>query len=499
MLNWLESRTGFVGMTKNFLTEDVPGGPSYWYVFGSATLFAMILQIVTGIFLTMYYAPSSASAWESTLFIYQKVPFGQFIISLHYWGATAMIALVAMHLVQVAVWGAYKRPRELQWVVGVILFILTLVLGLTGYLLPWDLNAYFASQVALNITGAAPIAGPFLQNWLQGGPTMGTLTLNKFFGIHVWLIPLIILLMVGAHLTIFRHNGSAGPPVDGQPRLKPGRFWPNQLFMDTVASFVVFAVIVLLSVLSPAPLDAKADPNNDVFVPSPAWYFMGLYFLLEIFPGQFGQFFGTIVIPTIGVIFLILLPWLDRNPSREIRRRPIALVVTAIFILIAAGLSIGGQSTVNAKAAARGQTAPTVPGGADAAKVAAAAAAPLPATGSAAGQPGVSSASSAGATVYSNNCTACHGATGQGTPGAFPPLAGNTAVTAADPKAIIHIVLDGKTGPLNVDGTTYNGTMPPWKAQLKPGEIAAVLSYIRSSWGNHASAVSTAQVQAESK
>ncbi len=147
MLNWLDSRTGFVNMTKNFLTEDVPGGPSYWYVFGSATLFAMILQIVTGIFLTMYYAPSAASAWESTLFIYQKVPFGQFVISLHYWGATAMIALVAMHLVQVAVWGAYKRPRELQWVVGVVLFILTLVLGLTGYLLPWDLNAYFASQV----------------------------------------------------------------------------------------------------------------------------------------------------------------------------------------------------------------------------------------------------------------------------------------------------------------------------------------------------------------
>jgi len=499
MFNWIESRTGFVSMTKNFLTEDVPGGPSYWYVFGSATLFAMILQIVTGIFLTMYYAPSSASAWESTLFIYQKVPFGQFIISLHYWGATAMIALVAMHLVQVAVWGAYKRPRELQWVVGVVLFILTLVLGLTGYLLPWDLNAYFASQVSLNITGAAPIAGPFLQNWLQGGPTMNTLTLNKFFGIHVWLTPLLLILLVAVHLIIFRHNGSAGPPKDDRRALRPGRFWPNQMWMDTMASFVVLLVIVILAILSPAPLDAKADPNNDQFVPSPAWYFMGLYFLLEIFPGQLGQFIGTIVIPTLGVVFLILLPWLDRNPSREIRRRPAAMIVTAIFILIAAGLSIGGQSTVNAKAAARGQTAPTVPGGADAAKIAQEAAAPLPATGSAAGQPGVSGASAAGATVFSNNCSSCHGATGQGTPGAFPPLAGNSAVTAADPKEIIGIVLNGKTGPLNVNGTTYNGTMPPWKSQLKPDEIASVLTYIRSSWGNHASAVSTAQVQAAAK
>jgi ubiquinol-cytochrome c reductase cytochrome b subunit len=404
-----------------------------------------------------------------------------------------------MHLVQVAVWGAYKRPRELQWVVGVVLFILTLVLGLTGYLLPWDLNAYFASQVSLNITGAAPIAGPFLQNWLQGGPVMNTLTLNKFFGIHVWLTPLLLVLLVGVHLIIFRHNGSAGPPKDERRALKPGRFWPNQMFMDTMASLIVLLVIVLLAVISPAPLDAKADPNNDQFVPSPAWYFMGLYFLLEIFPGQMGQFIGTIVIPTLGVIFLILLPWLDRNPSREVRRRPAAMVVTAIFILIAAGLSIGGQSTVNAKAAARGQTAPTVPGGADAAKVAAAANAPLAPTGSAAGQPGVSGASAEGGTVFSNNCSACHGATGQGTPGAFPPLAGNSAVTAADPKEIIHIVLDGHTGPMNVSGTTYNGTMPPWKSQLKPDEIAAVLTYIRSSWGNHASAVSTAQVQAEAK
>jgi ubiquinol-cytochrome c reductase cytochrome b subunit len=495
MLTWLESRTGFVSMTKNFLTEDVPGGPSYWYVFGSATLFAMIIQIVTGIFLTMYYAPSSASAWESTLFIYDKVPLGSFVISLHYWGATAMIALVAMHLVQVAVWGAYKRPRELQWVVGIVLFILTLVLGLTGYLLPWDLNAYFASQVALNITGAAPIAGPFLQDWLQGGPTMGTLTLNKFFGIHVWLTPLILILLVAVHLIIFRHNGSAGPARDDRQNLKPGRFWPNQLYMDTVASFIVLIVIVLLSIFAPAQLDAKADPNNDQFVPAPAWYFMGLYYLLEIFPGQFGQLIGTIVIPTLGVVFLILLPWIDRNPSRDFKRRPIALVVTAIFVGLAAFLSIAGQNTVDEKSAARGQTAPKVPGGADAAKIAAAAAAPLPATGSASGLAGTSSASAQGTSVYSNNCSGCHGATGQGTPGAFPPLAGNAAVTAADPKDIIHIVLDGKTGPLKVGSTTYNGTMPAWKSQLKPDEIAAVLTYIRSSWGNSAPAVTADQVK----
>ena len=157
MLNWIEKRTGFVSMTRDFLTEDVPGGASYWYVFGSATLFAMIMQIVTGIFLTFFYAPSAATAWESTRAIYLN-PYTHFLFSVHYWGASAMIALVFLHLLQVLIWGAYKSPRELQWVVGVLLLLVTLVLGLTGYLLPWDMDAYFASQVSLNITGLAPIA-----------------------------------------------------------------------------------------------------------------------------------------------------------------------------------------------------------------------------------------------------------------------------------------------------------------------------------------------------
>src|SRR5215469_4076275 len=177
MLNWIEKRTGFISMTQEFLTEDVPGGASYWYVFGSATLFAMIVQIATGIFLTFFYAPSAATAWESTKYIYDH-PFQHLVLSIHYWGASAMIALVFLHLLQVVIWGAYKSPRELQWIVGVLLLLVTMVLGLTGYLLPWDMNAYFASQVAINITGLAPIAGPVMQHIAQGGGGMGTATIN---------------------------------------------------------------------------------------------------------------------------------------------------------------------------------------------------------------------------------------------------------------------------------------------------------------------------------
>src|SRR5579864_774013 len=217
LLQWVDDRTGFVTLTKDALTEDVPGGASYWYVFGSATLIALVIQIVTGIFLTFYYSPSATTAWESTKFIYDKVLLGQFVLSLHYWGASAMIVLVTIHLLQVLTTGAYKKPREIQWVVGVLLFFLTLSMGLTGYQLPWDLDAYYATQVSVNIAGTVPVIGTAIANFLQDGSTMGTLTINRFYGLHVWLAPILILLLVGAHLSIFRHNGPAGPPTDVKP------------------------------------------------------------------------------------------------------------------------------------------------------------------------------------------------------------------------------------------------------------------------------------------
>src|SRR5665213_1235277 len=192
MLTWLDQRTGAVTAVKGFLTEDVPGGASYWYAFGSATVFAMMVQIATGIFLCFFYAPSTATAYESTKYLIEKVPAGHLVLSLHYWGASAMIAFMAMHLLQGLLWGAYKKPRELQWVVGVILFIITLVLGLTGYLLPWDLNALLASRVAINVAGNAPVLGPAVLSFLQDGSGINTLTINRFFGIHVWLMPALL-------------------------------------------------------------------------------------------------------------------------------------------------------------------------------------------------------------------------------------------------------------------------------------------------------------------
>jgi ubiquinol-cytochrome c reductase cytochrome b subunit len=498
MLNWIDQRTGFVSMTKDFLTEDVPGGASYWYAFGSATVFAMLIQIATGIFLTFYYSPSAATAYESTKYIIEKVPAGHLVLSLHYWGATAMIAFMMMHMLQVLLWGAYKKPRELQWIVGVILFIVTLVLGLTGYLLPWDLNALLASKVAIQISGSAPIAGKAVLLFLQDGSGIGTLTINRFFGIHVWLTPAVLVLLVGMHLAIFRHNGSAGPPSDEMPKLKPGRFWPDQMFMDTVLSFVMFVIVLALAVFSPAPLDAKADPNNTQFVPYPAWYFMALFSLLDVVgsihaPAAVIDFLGlfcTIIFPTLLIVVLIALPFIDKNPSRRLSRRPIVLTCTTLVLGGAIILSFIGQYHVmdqqhlHGVDAAAAQT--STAGGVYAVDTN---------KGGNAGGQTTAGGAAAGAQVYTNNCAGCHGATGAGQPGIFPPLANNPVVTG--PAApLIKIVDDGLTTPITVNGAKFQGTMPAWKGNLTPAQIADVLTYIRSAWGNKASPVTTAQVTA---
>ena len=497
MLNWLESRTGFVSLTKEFLTEDVPGGASYWYVFGSATLFAMILQITTGIFLTFFYAPSAATAWESTRAIYLN-PWTHALLSIHYWGSSAMIALVFLHLLQVLVWGAYKSPRELQWIVGVLLLLVTLALGLTGYLLPWDMDAYFASQVSLNIAGLPP-GGQILQLIAQGGPVMGTSTINRFFGLHVWLMPALLVLLVGAHLTIFRHNGSAGPVVDDPRKLKPGRFWPDQMFMDGAASLFVFIIILALASFAPPYLDAKADPTNAAFTPYPAWYFLFLFGLLNFIPWLFGHIPGlasqanapwvemlaAIVIPTISLIVILLLPWLDRSTTRSFASRG-KILWPAFFIIVAIiGLSIYAQLGIQAKEAAGPPSLPEAQ-----VLAAPAEAATVTSGGSSAASPAVA----AGAKVFAANCAGCHGANGLGSPGVAPPLAGNPFVTG-DPSQVIKVVSNGLKGE-TIMGQTFGAPMPAWKGTLSKSDLAAVISYIRGGLGsNSASAVSAAQIK----
>jgi ubiquinol-cytochrome c reductase cytochrome b subunit len=497
MLNWIEQRTGFVSMTKEFLMEDVPGGARYWYVFGSATLFTMMVQIVTGIFLTFFYAPSAATAWESTRAIYLN-PSTHFLLAVHYWGASAMIALVFLHLLQVLIWGAYKSPRELQWVVGVLLLLVTLVLGLTGYLLPWDMDAYFASQVSLNITGLAPVAGPILQHIAQGGGGMGTATINRFFGLHVWLMPAVLVLLVGAHLAIFRHNGPAGPVVEDPRTLRPGRFWPDQFFMDGAFSLIIFIVICFLAIVAPPYLDEKANPTK-FFVPYPAWYFLSLFGLLALVPPEIHlgplaigtELIATIIVPTLFLLVVLFLPWLDRSTTRSFSGRSGLLWSTMIVVVVIVCLSVYGQVSTMIKQAAAPASPPE-----SVVLSAAAAETQTSTTASGANSATASTTTGPGASVFSENCASCHGAQGKGVPGTFPPLADNPVVTG-DPDKVIGIVLGGLHGAITVGGQSYNGQMPAWKGTLTNKQIADVITYIRGSLGsNKASAVTEAQVAA---
>ncbi len=498
MLNWIERRTGFLTQAKEFLEEDIPGGASYWYVFGSATLLAMVVQIVTGIFLCFFYAPSASTAWESTRSMYVH-PFQHFVLSIHYWGASAMIALLFLHLLQVVVWGAYKSPREIQWIVGVLLLLVTMVLGLTGYLLPWDMDAYFASQVAINLTLTVPGIGQFIQQFTQDGTTMGTLTINRFFGLHVWLMPAVLVGLVGAHLAIFRWNGPAGPPVEDPRPLKVGRFWPDQMFMDAFASLVVFLIILALAAFAPPFLDAKADPSLSTFIPYPAWYFLDLFGLLQLIPGDY-EIVGAIVIPGVATTLILLLPWIDRSTTRMVGSRGVVMGLVAFALIVMWWLTIWSQVSIVQKQAA---TTPSAPESQILAAQEATNMSEGAGGGAANGPPSQSAingggsaagAAHAGQGVYQQNCSTCHGVAGAGTPGAFPPLNGNPFVTG-NANDVISTVLNGKTGPITVNGASFNGTMPPWKATLSNKDIANVVTYIRTTLGtNHASPVTQADV-----
>jgi ubiquinol-cytochrome c reductase cytochrome b subunit len=355
------------------------------------------------------------------------------------------------------------------------------------------MDAYFASQVSLNITGLGPVLGPVLQHVAQGGGSMGTATINRFFGLHVWLMPAALVLLVGAHLAIFRHNGAAGPVVEDRRTLRPGPFWPDQFFMDGAFSFIVFIIICFLAFAAPPYLDAKADPTK-FFVPYPAWYFLSLFGLLALVPPEIHlgplsigtELIATIIVPTLFLMVVLLLPWIDRSKSRSFASRSGLLWTTALVVCVIVALSIYGQVQTMSKQA----SAPASPP--ESVVLSEAAAATLPSGDQTSTAP--SGVSPNGAKVFSANCSSCHGAQGQGQPGAFPPLAGNPVVTG-DPNKVIGIVLGGLHGQISVAGMSYNGMMPAWKGQLSNKDIADAITFIRGGLGtNKASAVTEAQV-----
>jgi menaquinol-cytochrome c reductase cytochrome b subunit len=211
VLAWVDQRTGATGFLTGMLYRKVPKGTNWFYTLGSATLFAFIVQAVTGVFLAMFYTPSTTQAYASISHINNEVPLGALVHGMHKWGSSLMVILIFLHMGRTFFFGAYKYPRELNWVIGVVLLILTMTMAFTGYLLPFDQRSFWASVVGININGTGPIVGPYLSDFLRAGPELGATTLSRFYSIHMLLVPGAIIALIGAHMYLVVKLGTTAP------------------------------------------------------------------------------------------------------------------------------------------------------------------------------------------------------------------------------------------------------------------------------------------------
>src|SRR3954463_4942707 len=212
LIGWVEERMGAGGFLTGMLYRHVPKGTNWFYTLGSATLFAFIAQALTGVFLAMFYTPSPTQAYGSIAHLTNDVFLGEFVRGMHKWGASLMIILIWLHMGRTFVFGAYKYPRELNWVIGVVLLILTMVMGFTGYLLPFDQRSFWATVVGVNITGTGPLVGPYLADFLRGGAEFGGTRLTRFYAIHMLIVPGLIIALIAAHLYLVVKLGTTAPP-----------------------------------------------------------------------------------------------------------------------------------------------------------------------------------------------------------------------------------------------------------------------------------------------
>jgi cytochrome b6 len=339
-ISWLEERYGKAGpIVDLFIKKSVPiHKHSLWYYLGGMTLFFFGIQVVTGCLLLLYYRPSAEEAFESVRYIMTEVPYGWLIRSLHAWSANLMIAFLMIHMFSTFFLKAYRKPRELTWVSGALLLFLALGFGFTGYLLPWNELAYFATKVGTEIAGAVPVIGRFLVRFLRGGEEVTGATLTRLFGFHVTVLPALMVLVLGFHLAVVQLQGMSIPPsVERDPRsVREMPFFPNFLLRDMVGWLTAFGLLVALAAIRPWELGTKADP----LVPAPPgirpeWYFLFMFQALKLVPARILFWEGEAVAVSVfglAALLWLLVPFLDRRSS-EGQPSPI---FTAVGILVVA-------------------------------------------------------------------------------------------------------------------------------------------------------------------
>ncbi|MGE5304173.1 MAG: cytochrome b [Alphaproteobacteria bacterium] len=337
---WLDERVGLKDLEKLAKKKEVPiHRHSVWYYFGGMTLFLFMVQVTTGILLLLYYRPSAGEAFESVQFLMTEVQFGWLVRSIHAWSANLMIFAMFVHLFSALLLKAYRRPRELTWLSGGALMGLSLAFGFTGYLLPWNELAYFATRVGTEIPGVMPVVGPFIRTLMRGGDDVTGATLTRFYGIHVAVLPAIVTTVLGLHLFLVQKHGMSRPPSTetgpNAKRVMP--FMPNFLLRDLVGWLCALAVLAALAAYFPAELGKKADPFQPAPIGiKPEWYFMAMFQTLKLLPSHIlgiieGELFGVLAFGMVGAV-LILMPFLDTPAALGRWRRFAAAFAVALIV-----------------------------------------------------------------------------------------------------------------------------------------------------------------------
>ena len=333
---WFYKRFDVEGIRKPLneqLSKPLPRHIGWFHTLGSMSLFLFVSQVLTGMLLLFYYRPTVEEAFDSVKFITTVAHKGWLYRQVHAWGANLMIAVVFLHMLRTFITGSYKRPRELTWVLGVLLFIMTLIFGFTGYLLPWNQLAYWATTVGTEVAGAVPFVGEFVKTMLRGGTVVGGETLSRFFVCHVILLPWAFFFLILCHLFLVRYQGmSTMDPVGREKNPKKDEesipFFPDHVLKEGIVWFFLMGVLVTLSVLAPFELGEKADPLQTPYAIKPEWYFLPMYHVLKYFPKLVGIF-----VVSLAPLLLLVWPFLDRGKERHPLKRPLAMTIGALTIL----------------------------------------------------------------------------------------------------------------------------------------------------------------------
>jgi ubiquinol-cytochrome c reductase cytochrome b subunit len=459
---WFTSKWPFYPLKRLLLDEEIPGGASFAYTLGSALLIVFSIQAVSGIIQLFYYVPSVDHAYDSVSYLRTEVPFGWLIHNVHYWGASIMVVLIALHMIRVYIWGAYKT--QLTWLIGVALVITVMALTQTGAPMLWDQKGFWAGEVSTSIPGTFPIVGEIVKRIARGGESMGQLTLSRFFVLHVAILVPALVALIAMHIAAFRTSGVAGPWDEGKRKTK-GPFWPDQMFKDTIVATTVVFILLSLCVFFPPPFSGPADPSNTTYLPKPEWNFLFLYQALKYFEGPLEPV-GAAGVPGVLVTLLVLLPFIDRNPQRNPYLRPVAMISLAVYAGLLIALTVigylspgfaqmpGTLKKTAASTAADSRTGRPVPK-------------PVPEqTG-----PVSISGNSVGAGLYeSQGCGACHGSGGKG--GSIGPALAGGALAARDRKWLEDQIRNPKSH--------FPNTIMPAFTSLSDRKIGQLIDYLLS-------------------